>query len=101
MNAFVQIRVQKIMEELVLRETIGPVAVVTLNRPERHNSLVPDLLRALLDALATAETDEAVRAVVLQANGRSFSTGGDAKDLSIMPMTSKCIRGRLSGCSTG
>ncbi|MCA9931861.1 MAG: enoyl-CoA hydratase/isomerase family protein [Anaerolineales bacterium] len=79
MNASVQIRVQKIMEELVLRETIGPVAVVTLNRPQRHNSLVPKLLRALSDALAAVKGDESVRAVVLQANGRSFSTGGDAK----------------------
>jgi 2-(1,2-epoxy-1,2-dihydrophenyl)acetyl-CoA isomerase len=67
------------LTDLVLQERIGPVAIVTLNRAERHNSLVPELLRAMLDALAAIETDTAVRAVVLQANGRSFSTGGDAQ----------------------
>jgi 2-(1,2-epoxy-1,2-dihydrophenyl)acetyl-CoA isomerase len=65
--------------ELVLLEGVGPVAVVTLNRPERHNSLVPEMLRGMLDVLAAVGVDETVRAVVLQANGRSFSTGGDAK----------------------
>lgn len=67
------------MNGLVLQETIGPVAVVTLNRPERHNSLVPELLREILAILASVRDDTAVHAVVLQANGRSFSTGGDAK----------------------
>jgi 2-(1,2-epoxy-1,2-dihydrophenyl)acetyl-CoA isomerase len=67
------------MGKMVLRETIGPIAIVTLNRPERHNSLVPDFLREILDVLATIQVDTAVHAVVLQANGRSFSTGGDAK----------------------
>lgn len=67
------------MSELVLRDRVGSVAIVTLDRPERHNSLIPSLLGALLDALGEIGADAAVRAVVLQANGRSFSTGGDAK----------------------
>lgn len=64
---------------LVLFERQGSVAVVTLNRPQRHNSLVPELLQEFLDALIRAENDTAVRALVLRANGRSFSTGGDAQ----------------------
>ncbi len=62
----------------VLLEHIGPVSVVTLNRPQRHNSLTPAFLRALLRALSQVAADGNVRAVVLRANGRSFSTGGDA-----------------------
>ncbi len=62
----------------VLLERSGPVAVVTLNRPERHNSLTPAFLRELAAVLAAVAGDDTVRAVVLQANGRSFSTGGDA-----------------------
>lgn len=66
------------MSDLVLQERQGAVAILTLNRPERHNSLVPELLQAFLDALLALDQDGSVRAVVLQANGRSFSTGGDA-----------------------
>lgn len=64
----------------VLLDQIGPVATITLNRPERHNSLVPGLLRDLLGALQQVEAAEDVRAVVLQAAGPSFSTGGDAAE---------------------
>lgn len=67
------------MTELVLSEPAGPVVVLTLNRPERHNSLVPALLEELLAALEAARALPDVGAVVLQANGRSFSTGGDVR----------------------
>ncbi len=65
------------MGELVILERYEPVTVLTLNRPGRHNSLVPELLEQLLDALEAIGGDVGVRALVLQANGRSFSTGGD------------------------
>jgi 2-(1,2-epoxy-1,2-dihydrophenyl)acetyl-CoA isomerase len=60
-------------------EQVGPVAVLTLNRAERHNSLVPELLMELLQALRELADQADVRCVVLQANGRSFSTGGDVR----------------------
>jgi 2-(1,2-epoxy-1,2-dihydrophenyl)acetyl-CoA isomerase len=63
----------------ILLELAVPIATITLNRPERHNSLIPDLLHQLLDALAVVAANPEIRAVVLQANGRSFSTGGDVK----------------------
>jgi enoyl-CoA hydratase/carnithine racemase len=65
--------------ELVLVEQVGPAAVLTLNRAERHNSLVPGFLAEILEAIETAGAQPGVRAVVLQANGRSFSTGGDVR----------------------
>ncbi|MBE2223400.1 MAG: enoyl-CoA hydratase/isomerase family protein [Anaerolineae bacterium] len=61
-----------------MHDTVDRVAVLTLNRPERHNSLVPELLEELLAALTAVATNPSIRAIVLQANGRSFSTGGDA-----------------------
>ena len=67
------------MGELVILERAGPVGVLTLNRAERHNSLVPELLAEMLAALGTMGAGSGVRAVVLQANGRSFSTGGDVR----------------------
>ncbi len=65
------------MSNLVLTQVHGSVAAMTLNRPERHNSLVPEILEDLLSALENLRALPDVRAVVLQANGRSFSTGGD------------------------
>ena len=67
------------MTSLVLAEPAGSVMVLTLNRPERHNSLVPELLIQLIESLRSIGGDNAVAAVVLQASGRSFSTGGDVK----------------------
>lgn len=61
---------------LVLIEQTDSIATLTLNRPERHNSLVPELLNDLLLALYDVA---GARAVILQANGRSFSTGGDVR----------------------
>ncbi|MEZ4769437.1 MAG: enoyl-CoA hydratase/isomerase family protein [Caldilineales bacterium] len=64
---------------MILLDIDSPLATVTLNRPERHNSLVPELLEQLLDALAQVAARPDVWALVLQANGRSFSTGGDLR----------------------
>lgn len=65
------------MAALVLTAREGPIASLTLNRPARHNSLIPELLEELLAGLEGIQADPQVRAVVLGANGRSFSTGGD------------------------
>lgn len=53
------------------------VAVVTLNRPERHNALTVELKEALLEAVAGVAADDGVRAVVLAGSGRSFCVGQD------------------------
>ena len=55
----------------------GAVAELVLTRPGRHNALVPGLLDALVEAVETVGADPQVRAVLLRAAGRSFSTGGD------------------------
>jgi 2-(1,2-epoxy-1,2-dihydrophenyl)acetyl-CoA isomerase len=61
------------------------VARLTLNRPERHNSLVPALLDSLNADLERIAADRNIRAVVLQAAGRSFSTGGDVAAFHTVP----------------
>ncbi|CAG0947683.1 partial 4-chlorobenzoyl coenzyme A dehalogenase-2, partial [Anaerolineae bacterium] len=67
------------MSNLVLIETDGAIATLTLNRPERHNALVPELLAEMLAALDGLKARAELRALILQANGRSFSTGGDVR----------------------
>ncbi|MBL8571476.1 MAG: enoyl-CoA hydratase/isomerase family protein [Phreatobacter sp.] len=60
----------------VLVDVVDGVATLTLNRPARHNALVPDLMDALNAALdGLSSTPPAV--LVLRGAGRSFSTGGD------------------------
>lgn len=65
------------MGDMLQLELVGSTAVLTLNRPERHNSLVPELLKTILARIEDVRTRPTVRAAILQANGRSFSTGGD------------------------
>ncbi len=58
-------------------ERQGPVGLVTLNRPERHNAFDDALIAELTDALRTVEADDTIRVVVLSAVGKSFSAGAD------------------------
>ena len=59
----------------VLVEEIGRVRRLTLNRPEHHNPLTPRCIRELLAAVAEAEADPGVRAIIIRSTGRSFSSG--------------------------
>jgi enoyl-CoA hydratase/carnithine racemase len=66
---------------ILLREDVGPIAVLTLNRPEARNALSEDMLAALSDAFAAIAHEAGVRVVVLTANGPAFSAGHDLKEL--------------------
>jgi enoyl-CoA hydratase/carnithine racemase len=55
------------------------IAVVTLNRPERHNGLDGAMFRALVDAQDQVAGDDTVRAVVLTGAGPSFCAGLDVQ----------------------
>lgn len=63
--------------EVVRYETDGPVAVVTLNRPEYRNAQNSAMTYALDDAFARAVDDGEVRAIVLVGEGEHFSAGHD------------------------
>jgi enoyl-CoA hydratase/carnithine racemase len=66
---------------ILLREDIGGVAVLTLNRPQARNSLSEAMLEALGDALTAIAHESTARVVVLAANGPAFSAGHDLKEL--------------------
>jgi 2-(1,2-epoxy-1,2-dihydrophenyl)acetyl-CoA isomerase len=61
------------------------VARLTFNRAQRHNSLVPALIDSLNADLDRIAATADLRAVVLQAAGRSFSTGGDVAGFYAVP----------------
>lgn len=55
------------------------VVLVTLNRPDRGNGVVPELARDLVTVLDALEADLSVRSLVLTGAGRQFSAGADLK----------------------
>ena len=65
----------------VLSSIEGPVAVLTLNRPEKRNALNDALIAGLKDALREAEAQEAVRAIVITGAGADFCSGADLSAL--------------------
>jgi len=65
----------------LVRENIGSIAVLTLNRPKTRNTLTEAMLAALGHELTAIAEDHAVRAVVLAAKGPAFSGGHDLKEL--------------------
>lgn len=64
------------MSAVLVRDE-GPVRVVTLNRPDRLNAIDMAMLDGLDSALAGAEDDAGVRAILLTGAGRAFSAGDD------------------------
>jgi hypothetical protein len=57
------------------------VAILTLNRPERLNTLSTPIMEGLLEALPRLARDAAVGVIVLTGAGRAFCAGGDVKSM--------------------
>ena len=74
-------RAETAQPSILLRETAGDVAVLTLNRAAARNSLSDALIAELRGALDDIAGDSSVRAVVIAANGPAFSAGHDLKEL--------------------
>lgn len=66
---------------LVTVETEGVVMRIALNRPDKLNALNTAMRRAMIAALEEAETDDVIRVVVLQGNGRGFCAGQDVAEI--------------------
>ena len=71
----------KIGDPVLLHDRIGPIAVLTLNRPQQRNGLSEALIGALAAELTIIAADRTVRAVVVAANGPAFCAGHDLKEL--------------------
>src|SRR5436189_2130318 len=67
--------------ETITYEAVGPVATITLARPDAANAQNSQLICELDAAFDRAETDHDVRVVVLAAEGKHFSAGHDLKEL--------------------
>jgi enoyl-CoA hydratase/carnithine racemase len=65
----------------VLHERLKDIVVLTLNKPDKRNSLSETMLGALGEAFESVAADKTVRVIVLTANGPAFSAGHDLKEL--------------------
>jgi enoyl-CoA hydratase/carnithine racemase len=68
------------VSEPLKAEVAGPVLVLTLNRPEKKNAITDAMYAAFAGALEAAEADKAVRAILIRAEGETFSAGNDISD---------------------
>ena len=63
--------------DTVLHAVDDGVSTITMHRPDAGNALLPEQRDAIIELLAAASDDRAVRAVALRAKGRHFCTGAD------------------------
>jgi enoyl-CoA hydratase len=61
--------------ETLLYTTAGPVATITLNRPEQLNTIVPPMPDEIEAAIGLAERDQDIKVIVLRGAGRAFCAG--------------------------
>lgn len=69
--------------DTILLEFDGPVAVVSNNRPEKHNAANDAMDARLWEVLEELHAREGLRAVVWRGNGKSFSSGRDVTELGV------------------
>jgi enoyl-CoA hydratase/carnithine racemase len=67
--------------QILLRHDDDGIVTLTLNRPKQYNALSTDLLTALQSALDDIAQDEAIRVVIIAANGKAFCSGHDLKEI--------------------
>jgi enoyl-CoA hydratase len=63
--------------ETLLYDTDGAIATITLNRPDRLNTIVPPMPEEIESAVHAAIADQAVKVIVLRGAGRAFCAGFD------------------------
>ncbi len=69
--------------DLVRLEVDGPVAVITNNRPDKHNAMSDEMDRRLWEVLAEVHEMPSLRAIVWRGAGSSFSSGRDTTQLGL------------------
>ncbi len=59
----------------------GPVATITLNRPDRLNAITGQMIKEIQDAIGQADANESIVGIILTGAGRGFCAGGDIESL--------------------
>jgi enoyl-CoA hydratase/carnithine racemase len=83
-------------DALVLYEVHDGIALITLNRPDRLNALIPGMGALYSEHLWLADADPQVRAIVVTGAGRGFCSGAD---LGVLAEGAQALNGYLDGQS--
>ena len=67
--------------ETIIVENRGPVLLITLNRPKALNAIDRQLTEEVLDVVAKADADSAVRCLVVTGSAKAFAAGADIKEM--------------------
>ena len=67
--------------EYLMVEADAPIAIITMNRPDRRNALSLAMMEELIDCFRTLGEKQEIRAIILAANGPAFSAGHDLSEL--------------------
>jgi enoyl-CoA hydratase/carnithine racemase len=70
-------------KRLVTLDVDGPIAVISNNRPEKHNAMSDEMDQRLFEVLAEVHEMPDLRCVVWRGNGKSFSSGRDTDQLGL------------------
>src|SRR6185503_15384043 len=63
--------------ETLLTDVAENICTITINRPDKLNALNTLMIREFIDAIDTADADDAVRAIIVTGAGRAFCAGAD------------------------
>ncbi|MFM8648270.1 MAG: crotonase/enoyl-CoA hydratase family protein [Actinomycetota bacterium] len=63
--------------EEILYSVDGPVATITLHRPDKMNAFTNRMLKEIIDAFDRTDADDSVRAVIVTGSGKAFCAGAD------------------------
>jgi len=70
--------------DIVLKEQVGKIVYLTLNRPEKKNALNSELIDTLKSSFTSLLNDDSTRVIVMRANGNSFCSGADLGYLQLL-----------------
>ena len=73
-------------EEHIIVSRDGAVLEIRFNRAEKKNAITNAMYGAMADAVASAQSDDAIRAILFTSNGDFFSAGNDIKDFAAQSM---------------
>ncbi len=75
------------MTETILTQSEDRILKITINRPDKKNALTLEMYERMTAAVAAAQEDAEVRAVVITGSGDAFSSGNDLADFLAHPPT--------------